>query len=225
MKLEQLKLSSREKMLHKSKREIISPSGTVLKDSSKDISPLKLISLEGFSPKIKILNPRLKKISQMKNSNSKEEIDLLPGKTIEGLTTDPRKDSTTLTEETTEIEIQTETSTTDLGTENSTKIVISIETKTVISTETKIVITTNPDLTTRIVISTETKIVISTETKIVISTETKIVISISPDSTRIVTTTEIDQTSKMKDHKEKENTKKKQIKEIKENREDIKIPW
>ena len=217
MKLEQLKLSSREKMPHKSKRENISPSGTVLKDSSKDISPLKLISLEGFSPKIKILNPRLKKISQMKNSNSKEEIDLLPGKTIEGLTTDPRKDSTTLTEETTEIEIQTETSTTDLGTENSTKIVISIETKTVISTETKIVITTNPDLTTRIVIS--------TETKIVISTETKIVISISPDSTRIVTTTEIDQTSKMKDHKEKENTKKKQIKEIKENREDIKIPW
>ena len=189
MKLEQLKLSSREKMPHKSKRENISPSGTVLKDSSKDISPLKLISLEGFSPKIKILNPRLKKISRMKNSNSKEEIDLLPGKTIEGLTTDPRKDSTTLTEETTEIEIQTETSTTDLGTENSTKIVISIETKTVISTE------------------------------------TKIVISISPDSTRIVTTTEIDQTSKMKDHKEKENTKKKQIKEIKENREDIKIPW
>ena len=94
------------------------------------------------------------KTFQMRKLNSKEEIDLLKGKTIEGLTIEAKKDSTTLKEETTEIEIQIEPSTTNLVIEISTEIVISIETKTVITIEIKIVITTRTD-STRIVTTIE----------------------------------------------------------------------
>ena len=161
MRLEQLKLSSREKMLSKSKKIRLSPSEMVLKGSSKDISLLKLIFLEEFFLKLKTLILKLMKTFQMRKLNSKEEIDLLKGKTIEGLTIEAKKDSTTLKEETTEIEIQIEPSTTNLVIEISTEIVISIETKTVITIEIKIVITTRTD-STRIVTLIETKIVILT---------------------------------------------------------------